>query len=70
VKLHYYPETDSLYIELNPNPSADSREIADGLVLDVDAEGNPVGIDVDHASQKLDLMTLETVALPTPRTTE
>ena len=70
MKLHYYPETDSLYIELNPNPSADSREIADGLVLDVDAEGNPVGIDVDHASQKLDLMTLETVALPTPRTTE
>ena len=70
MKLHYYPETDSLYIELNPNPSADSREIADGLVLDVDAEGNPVGIDVDHASQKLDLRTLETVALPTPRTTE
>ncbi len=69
MKLHYYPETDSLYIELNPNPSADSREIADGLVLDVDAEGNPVGIDVDHASQKLDLGTLETVALPTPRTT-
>jgi len=64
MKLHYYPETDSLYIDLNSRPSADSREIADGLVADFDAEGNVVGIDIDHASQKLDLKTLETIALP------
>ena len=64
MKLHYYPETDSLYIDLNSRPSADSREIADGLVIDFDAEGNIVGIDIDHASQKLDLKTLEAVALP------
>lgn len=65
MKLHYYPDTDSLYIELNAKPGADTREIADGLVIDIDAEGNPVGIDIDHASRKLDLTTLETVALPT-----
>ena len=64
MKLHYYPETDSLYIDLNSKPSADSREIADGLVADFDAEGNIVGIDIDHASAKLDLRTLEAVALP------
>ncbi len=64
MKLHYYPETDSLYIDLNDRPSADSREIADGLVVDFDAEGNVVGIDIDRASQRLDLKTLETVALP------
>ena len=64
MKLHYYPETDSLYIELNAKPSADSREIADGLVADFDAEGNVVGLDIDHASRKLDLTTLETEALP------
>lgn len=64
MKLHYYPETDSLYIDLNSRPSADSREIADGLVADFDAEGNVVGIDIDRASQKLDLKTLETIALP------
>jgi uncharacterized protein YuzE len=33
MKLHYYPETDSLYIDLNSRPSADSREIAEGLVV-------------------------------------
>jgi uncharacterized protein YuzE len=64
MKLHYHPETDSLYIDLNSRPSADSREISDGLVADFDAEGNIVGIDIEHASQKLDLKTLETVALP------
>jgi len=64
VKLHYYPETDSLYIDLNSRPSADSRQIVDGLVIDFDAEGNVVGIDIDHASQKLDLKTLETVSVP------
>jgi uncharacterized protein YuzE len=64
MKMHYYPETDSLYIELNSGISADSREVADGLVVDFDAEGNVVGLDIDHASEKLDLRTLETVALP------
>jgi uncharacterized protein YuzE len=64
MKLHYYPETDSLYIDLNARPSADSREIADGIVIDLDAEGNIVGIDIEHASQKLDLSTIETEALP------
>ena len=64
MKLHYYPETDSLYIDLNSKPGADSREIAEGLVVDFDAQGNVVGIDIDHASEKLELNTLETVSLP------
>ncbi len=68
MKLHYYPETDSLYIELNEKPGADSQEIADGVVLDVDAEGHPVGIDIDGASTRLDLGTLELISLPTTST--
>jgi uncharacterized protein YuzE len=64
MKLQYYPDTDSLYIELSEKPNADSQEIADGLVVDFDAEGNVVGLDIDHASKKLAIDTLETVALP------
>jgi uncharacterized protein YuzE len=64
MKLHYDPNTDSLYIDLNARPGADAREIADGLVVDFDAEGRPVGIDIQHASRNLDLSTLETQALP------
>ena len=64
MKLHYYPETDSLYIELKATPGAETREIVEGLVVDFDAEGNVVGLDIDHASSKLDLSKVETIALP------
>jgi uncharacterized protein YuzE len=64
VKLHYYPETDSLYIELKDEPGAETREVADGLNVDLNARGEVVGFDIDQASRHLDLTTLETVALP------
>ncbi|HUB45964.1 MAG TPA: DUF2283 domain-containing protein [Acetobacteraceae bacterium] len=64
MKLHYYPETDSLYIELNAEPGVEVREVADGLNVDLNATGDVVGFDIDHASRRLDLTTLETVALP------
>ena len=64
MKLHYYPETDSLYIELKPRPGAEVREVADGLNVDLDEAGEVVGFDIDHASERLDLTTLETIALP------
>lgn len=64
MKLHYYPETDSLYIELKSRPGAQTREIAEGLAVDFDGEGNVVGLDIDHASKKLDLSKIETIALP------
>ena len=66
MKLHYYPETDSLYIDLNSRPGVDTREIVDGLVVDLDADGNVVGIDIDRASMVLDLRTLETDNLAIP----
>jgi uncharacterized protein YuzE len=64
MKLHYYPETDSLYIELKATPGTQVREIVEGLVIDLDADGNVVGLDIDHASRKLDLSRVETIALP------
>jgi uncharacterized protein YuzE len=64
MKLHYYPETDSLYIELKPEPGTEVREVADGLNVDLGADGEVVGFDIDHASKRFDLTTLETVALP------
>ena len=45
MKLNYYPDTDSLYIDLSARPSADSREVSEGVVLDYDEEGNLVYID-------------------------
>lgn len=64
MKLHYYPETDSLYIELKSTPGTEAREIVAGLVVDLDANGEVVGFDIDHASRRLDLSKVETIALP------
>jgi uncharacterized protein YuzE len=63
MKLHYYPETDSLYIELKAGPGAETREVAPGVQADFAADGTIVGFDIDGAS-KLDLTTLETVEVP------
>jgi uncharacterized protein YuzE len=64
MKLNYYPETDSLYLDLSERPSVESREISEGIVLDYDAEGHLVGIDIDNASQKVDLKHLTLNRLP------
>lgn len=63
MKLHYYPETDSLYIELKAGNSVETREVADGVNVDFGSDGEVVGIDIDRAN-RLDLDTLEAVALP------
>ncbi|MGH9956439.1 MAG: DUF2283 domain-containing protein [Pyrinomonadaceae bacterium] len=64
MKLNYYAETDSLYIDLSERPSIESKEISDGVVLDYDADGNLVGIDIDNASVKVQLKQLILSKLP------
>jgi uncharacterized protein YuzE len=64
MKLNYYADTDSLYIDLSERTSVESREISEGVVLDYDAEGNLVGIDIDNASRKVDLKKLTLNKLP------
>jgi uncharacterized protein YuzE len=64
MKLNYHPETDSLYIDLSERPSVESREISEGVVLDYDAKGNLVGIDIDNASSKVELKELLLSKLP------
>ncbi len=64
MKLNYYSDTDSLYIDLSEKPSADSVEISEGVVLDYDIDGNLVGIDIDNASRKIRLHELTLNRLP------
>ncbi len=64
MKFQYYAETDSLYIDLSEKASVDSNEVAPGVVLDFDADGNLVGIDIDHASKIVNLARLEAQSLP------
>ncbi|MYC78411.1 DUF2283 domain-containing protein [Candidatus Poribacteria bacterium] len=64
MKLNYYPETDSLYIDLSELPSVESREISEGVILDYDADGRLVGIDIDNASHKVEMQKLTLNKLP------
>jgi len=64
MKLNYYPETDSLYIDLSEKASMESREISEGIILDYDEAGNLVGIDIDNASKKVQLKELILSRLP------
>ena len=68
MKINYYPETDSLYIDLSHKPSVDSREVSDGVVLDYDELSNIVGIDIDQASTKLDINEIVLGRLPVQTT--
>lgn len=64
MKLNYYPETDSLYINLSEQPSVESQEISEGILLDYDAEGRLVGIDIDNASHKVEMEKLILSKIP------
>ena len=64
VKLHYYADTDSLCVEITSSAATETREVASGLNVDLDANGDVVGFDLDHASERLVLSTLETKRLP------
>jgi len=65
MKINYYPETDSIYIDLSSRTSTESKEISEGIVLDYDKDGKLVGIDIDNASSKMDLSELILNKLPT-----
>ena len=64
MKVHYYPETDSLYIDLLDKPSVEAQEVRPGIVLDFDEDGRFVGIDIDQASKNAELASLDFEALP------
>ena len=64
MKLSYFPDTDSLYIDLSDEPSVESREISEGVILDYNAAGQLVGIDIDEASKRVDLDKLVLSRLP------
>lgn len=64
MRVNYFPDTDSLYIDLAERPSVESREISEGIVLDYDREGILVGIDIDNASTKVAIDKLTVSRLP------
>jgi uncharacterized protein YuzE len=67
MKMRYYKDTDSLYIDLSEKTSVESLEVAPGIVVDFDKNNNIVGIDIDRASQILNLSELEISSIPSKK---
>ena len=51
IKGLYYRETDRVHIEIASGPSAETREVSNGLNVDLDGDGNVIGFDIDNASR-------------------
>jgi uncharacterized protein YuzE len=64
MKLHYFPDTDTLYIELHDTPTAEFKDFDENTLLEVDANGNLLAITIEHASERADLphLTLDGIA--------
>ena len=67
MRIEYYTETDTLYIELRPGPGVDAREVAPDVVLDLGKDREVIGIEIEHASTRTDLRNVELSALPIGR---
>jgi uncharacterized protein YuzE len=50
VKIKYFADTDTLYIELKAGTVAETRDLDENMLLDVDADGNICAITIEHAS--------------------
>ena len=61
MKIQYFPDTDTLYIDLADRPSTESEVISESLVVDLDRDGKPVGITIEHYSQTADSTAIETI---------
>ena len=61
MKIQYFPDTDTLYIDLADRPSAESEVISESLIVDLDRDGKPVGITIEHYSQTADSTAIETI---------
>ena len=64
MKIKYFADTDTLYIEFSDRTISDSKDLDDNTVLDLDAEGDVCAITLEHASARTEVqqVTLEGIA--------
>ena len=52
MKIRYFEETDTLLIEFRDAPVAETRDLDENTILEVDKEGNICSITIEHASTR------------------
>ena len=59
MKIKYFDDTDTLYIEFRAEGIAQSRDLDENTIVDLDADGNVLAITFEHASTRTDLRNLK-----------
>ena len=52
MKIRYFADTDTLYIEFRKAPVEETKDLDENIVVDMDAEGNLCAMTIEHASQR------------------
>ena len=55
MKIKYFPDTDTLYIEFRPVEVSETKDLDENTLLDLDHEGNICAITVEHARDRADI---------------
>ena len=55
MRVNYFEDTDTALIELTDQPVAETREVSESVMLDLDADGNLVSMTIEHASEKANI---------------
>ncbi|MBF0158659.1 MAG: DUF2283 domain-containing protein [Magnetococcales bacterium] len=55
MKIKYYPDTDTLYIELNDNPIVETRDLDNFILIDVDEQDNVCAMTIERATQQANM---------------
>ncbi|HNF89909.1 MAG TPA: DUF2283 domain-containing protein [Thiobacillaceae bacterium] len=55
MKIKYFQDTDTLYIEFRSAPVDETRDLDENTLLDVDADGNICAITIEHAKDRADI---------------
>lgn len=64
MKVRYYEDTDTLYIELRAAEVAETRDLDEETVLDLDADGHICGITLEHAKERVDFPAFSYEQIP------
>ena len=59
MKIRYFRDTDTLYIEFRSQKVAETRDLDEDTQIDMDAQGNICAITVEHASRRADLSAVD-----------
>jgi uncharacterized protein YuzE len=55
MKVKYFSDTDTAYLEFSQNTISETKDINDDILLELDSSGNLVGMTIEHAKAKANL---------------